>query len=303
MQAVRMIKMSIVLTRQSVHLASLLIMLAFLVPEAYGQGVCAHRGEHLTAPENTIPAFRSAVKEGADQIEFDVKSTRDGFEVLMHDWTVDRTTDGSGKVSDLTFAELRMLDAGSWFDSDYENTRVPTLQEALAVIPLDISVNVHVHGGVDTVVRTAKIIEGTGHLSHCFLTLGMDAYDEMVAARLAVPSIKICRGHPADSTVTREDTLIPAEAFTQAGNLSGAEDINRTIDYFQLFGTYGSPAQLTDMVEALHGFGVTVNFCCANSEDQVVPLIEAGVDYILTDEVKLCLEVLAMHGNGERGRK
>ena len=281
------------------YMAFLSVLMLLGIPVVWGQEVCAHRGEHLTAPENTIPSIRSAIREGVRQVEIDVKTTRDGTEVLMHDWTVDRTTNGSGNVAELTFAEIRMLDAGSWFDISYENIRVPTLQEALAVIPDEVAVNVHVHGGVGTVVRTAEIIEGTGHLEHCFLTLGMDAYDEMAAARLAVPSIRICKGHPADSTVTREDTLIPADAFEQAGNLTGAEEINRTIDYVQLFGAYESPEQLAETVKALQGLGVTVNFCCANTADQIIPLIDAGVDYILTDEVKLCKEVLEMHGNGE----
>ena len=272
-----------------------LFVLVFLLSNisvASAQGVCAHRGEHVKAPENTIPSIKSAVDAGVHQIEIDVKSTLDSVEVLMHDWTVDRTTDGSGKVSDLTFEEIRALDAGSWFSPEYRNTRVPTLQEALLVIPDDVSVNVHVHGGIDTVVRTAKIIEENGGIGHCFLTLGMDNFKEMAAARLAVPSIKLCKGHPADSTVVLDDTLIPDKFFMQADIETRGNDRYRTINYFQLFGSYESIDQLTGMVKKLHDYGVIVNYCCANSVEQVVPLIKADVDYILTDNIKMSLKAL-----------
>ena len=75
--------------------------------------ICAHRGDVEVTPENTISAFLSAVRKGAQQIEFDVALTKDGKLVVMHDSTVDRTTSGKGRVSDLTFDEIRLLDAGS----------------------------------------------------------------------------------------------------------------------------------------------------------------------------------------------
>ena len=99
---------------------------------------CAHRGDVAAAPENTIPAFVSAVKKGAGMIEFDVQLSKDGHLVIMHDTSVDRTTNGKGRVSDLTFQELRALDAGGWFDPSFTNTQIPTLEEALNSIPTTI---------------------------------------------------------------------------------------------------------------------------------------------------------------------
>ena len=75
------------------------------------RGICAHRGASDTHPENTLAAFREAIQLGAHMIEFDVALSKDGQLVLMHDTTVDRTTDGDGPVSELTLAELKKLDA------------------------------------------------------------------------------------------------------------------------------------------------------------------------------------------------
>lgn len=86
--------------------------------------VISHRGEHLSHPENTLAAYRAAIDLGADYFEADVRTTADGHLVLMHDSTVDRTTNGKGPVSKLTFAEVRKLSA--------RGEQVPTFDEALA---------------------------------------------------------------------------------------------------------------------------------------------------------------------------
>jgi glycerophosphoryl diester phosphodiesterase len=95
--------------------------------------VIAHRGGKALAPENTLAAFRNAIRLGADYVEIDVRTTRDGHLVLMHDRTVDRTTNGSGAVRDLDFATIRSLDAGSKFDPKYAGEKIPTLDETLAL--------------------------------------------------------------------------------------------------------------------------------------------------------------------------
>ena len=91
----------------------------------------AHRGASGHAPENTLAAFRRAVALGATFIETDLQLTRDSRFVAMHDGTVNRTTNGQGKVHDMTMAELRKLDAGSWFGSQFVGERIPTLEEIL----------------------------------------------------------------------------------------------------------------------------------------------------------------------------
>jgi glycerophosphoryl diester phosphodiesterase len=95
--------------------------------------IAAHRGG-VGAPENTLVAMRQALTGPAAFVETDVQLTSDGVPVLMHDWTLDRTTDGTGPVWAHTFAELGRLDAGSWFDSAFEGVRVPSLAEFLALL-------------------------------------------------------------------------------------------------------------------------------------------------------------------------
>jgi len=93
--------------------------------------VIAHRGASGHAPENTLAAFRKAVSQGAAFIETDLQLSRDAHFVAIHDATVDRTTGGHAAVHDLTLAELRRLDAGSWFGSEFAGERIPTLEEIL----------------------------------------------------------------------------------------------------------------------------------------------------------------------------
>lgn len=111
-----------------------------LDPEA--RPIIAHRGASADVPENTIAAFRAAVEQRAEAIEFDVRLTRDGVPVVMHDPTLARTTDRDGTVADLTLAELRAADAGAkWLGPDGsrpwqgQGLTVPTLQEVLRAFP------------------------------------------------------------------------------------------------------------------------------------------------------------------------
>lgn len=96
--------------------------------------VFAHRGSKGNRPENTLAAFREAVRVGADGIELDVHRTKDGALVVIHDETLDRTTNGHGLVRRQTLESIRQLDAGSWFHPLYFRERVPTLEEVLDVL-------------------------------------------------------------------------------------------------------------------------------------------------------------------------
>ena len=93
--------------------------------------IIAHRGSKGTHPENTCIAFREAVRVGAEGIELDVHLSKDGYLIVMHDETVDRTTDGHGEIQQLTLNELKQLDAGSWFQKNPSVQCVPTLEDVL----------------------------------------------------------------------------------------------------------------------------------------------------------------------------
>ncbi len=93
--------------------------------------VIAHRGASGNAPENALAAFRKAIALGATFIETDLQLSRDARFVAIHDATVNRTTNGQGAVHDMTLADLRKLDAGSWFGSEFAGERIPTLEEIL----------------------------------------------------------------------------------------------------------------------------------------------------------------------------
>jgi glycerophosphoryl diester phosphodiesterase len=96
--------------------------------------VIAHRGASGLAPENTLAAVKKALETSADYIEIDVHQSKDGEVVVLHDPTVDRTTNGTGRVADLTLAELKKLDAGLKFDSSFTGERIPTLAQVLRAV-------------------------------------------------------------------------------------------------------------------------------------------------------------------------
>jgi len=102
----------------------------------------AHRGTSGTRPENTVAAFRRAIEIGADFIELDVRATADGAAVVMHDSTVDRTTNGSGRVAELTLRQIQALDAGSWFSPEFAGERAPTLVEVASLAAGKIALSI-----------------------------------------------------------------------------------------------------------------------------------------------------------------
>ena len=118
--------------------------------------IIAHRGAPRNAPENTLPAMREAARLGARWVEVDVKLTADGKPVIIHDDTVDRTTNGRGLVAGLTLAEIRGLDAG--IGTQHAGTRVPTLEELIeTVVELDVGLQLELKPTAGDDVETAEI--------------------------------------------------------------------------------------------------------------------------------------------------
>lgn len=140
--------------------------------------VAAHRGWSDKYPENTLEAFKAAIELGVDQIETDVRMSKDGKLVIMHDGTVDRTTNGSGAVSDMTLEELKALDAGIKKGSEFAGCRIPTFIEFMELVKdhptmtLDIELKEYPVDGneetaYDTCDRVLKLLDGYGYTDRC----------------------------------------------------------------------------------------------------------------------------------------
>lgn len=114
--------------------------------------VFAHRGSKSNRPENTLAAFKEAVRVGADGIELDVHLTKDGHIVVIHDETIDRTTNGKGQICQLRLSEIQSYSAGAWFNREYQNEKVPSLSEVLALL-----VDLNFTGVLNIELKTDKI--------------------------------------------------------------------------------------------------------------------------------------------------
>jgi len=232
------------------------------------RGICAHRGANDTHPENTLAAFREAIRLGVHMIEFDVALTKDGQLVLMHDATVDRTTDGSGRVSDLTLGQLKSLDAGSWKGQEFKGERIPTLDETLAMMPENVWLNVHLKGSVELAEKVTRRIVAHGRLHQAFLACGSKA---ALAAKQVDSRIKICNMERQANTLAYVNETIKMDA-----------------DFIQLLGGKSvDPAH----TKRLREHGVRINYCCANEAEKVRKLFDAGVEFPLVDRVGEMLKV------------
>ncbi|WP_248928860.1 glycerophosphodiester phosphodiesterase family protein [Paenibacillus hamazuiensis] len=137
--------------------------------------VAAHRGLKCDYPENTLLAFHEALEAGADMLEFDLRLSKDGVVVVIHDETVDRTTNGSGKVGDLTVSELKQLDAGGWFGKPFEGLKIPTFEELCDLLRAypEVLLNVEVKPSPDAqeaVDKAVSMLKEYGYLPRCVFT-------------------------------------------------------------------------------------------------------------------------------------
>jgi glycerophosphoryl diester phosphodiesterase len=234
----------------------------------------AHRGDQRIAPENTVPAFRLAAEKGAHQIEFDVTISRDGELVIMHDPTVDRTTSGSGLVTELTFAELRSFDAGSWKAPEYAGTHIPTFRETIEAAPPPVVLNCHLREAPGVVEETMRQVLELGRVEQCVLAASS------TQARIAQA---MCR----DVLICYMDGQGPPNTdYPQRAIDFGA-------DYLQIWGWDDS---MGEACERLHAAGVKVNYFGTEDPAMMRKLIDAQVDYILTDDLHTLLDVLEGYG-------
>lgn len=262
-------------------LATLSLIIAFLgatparvsATEMLGQAraagdsafIASHRGGGATAPENTLPAISAALAGGFDYVEIDVALTADRVAVLMHDATVDRTTDGHGPLSALTLAEVKTLDAGSWFAPEFAGTSVPTFTEVLdlldesghrAIVELKGEWDADaVAGAVDEI--TARGLERRVAVSSFDArTLAMTGAASGVVARLFILR------HLPDDVV----------AAAQEAGVRGLVVARRAV------------IDRPEIVEELHAAGIRVVVYTLNDDTQWDEVTALGVDGIVTDD-------------------
>ena len=150
----------------------------------------AHRGASSYAPENTFSAFDKALSLRVDQVELDVQFSEDGHIVVIHDDNLDRTTNGSGPVSAHTLAQLRSLDAGSWFGPEYAGERIPSLGEVLELYKGRLYLHIEIKGrGKGLTQRTVDLVRGYGLVDSVSLTSFQETrLAEVWAYAPAIPS-------------------------------------------------------------------------------------------------------------------
>jgi len=228
------------------------------------RGVCAHRGANSTHPENTISAFKEAIRLGAQMIEFDVQLTKDNILIIMHDDTVDRTTNGHGLVSKLTFEEITKLDAGSWKSRKYLGEKIPTLQDVLQIMPNNIWLNIHLKGDKKIGVEVAKMVIAENKVSQSVIACGKKAAKGVSRIN---SSIKICNMERLSSRTDYID-----------------ETIKKGFPFLQLKSNRNDKNMLADL-KKLKKNGIKVNYFHSEKKEELKALFDAGVNFILTDNL------------------
>jgi len=255
--------------------AGILVLNLFLASSAYAQqsktvmperGLCAHRGAMNTHPENTLPALQEAARLGAQMIEFDIQLSKDSVMVIMHDDNVDRTTNGTGNVADLSYKYLRSLDAGIKKSAAFKGTMIPTFEEVLAVMPQNVWLNCHLKGDEAVGKAAAAMLEKSGRLHQAFLTCSEKASK---AAKAQVAKILICNGENS----YRRNT----EKYV-------AETIKMKAGFIQLLRSEAGEDRTASMKE-LKDNQVKINFFYAEKPQELAGLYDQGVDFILVNNV------------------
>ncbi len=223
----------------------------------------AHRGASGDYPENTLLAFEKALEIGVDEIELDLHSTKDGHLVIMHDATVDRTTDGTGAIAEMTVAEIKALDAGSAFDGRFRGERVPTWEEALDFVQGRVGLNVHLKEGGDPdgayERRVAEAMDRFGMVERSVVT----CRDESVGIFAGIdPRIecRIFRGSRTPEEYIRKSAEMGLRTMQPGRDITTAEFVRKA-----------------------HEAGRIVHVFYADTPEDMRAFIDIGVDGILTN--------------------
>ena len=228
----------------------------------------AHRGATGYAPENTVAGFDLAVDMKADYIEIDVQRSKDGELVVIHDTSVDRTTDGTGKVGDLTFDYLRSLDAGSWKGEQFAGEPIPTFEEILDRYHGKIGILIELkapelYPGIEKQVADALIERNLDKPQNEKIIIQSFNFESMKTMDQLLPNVPI-----GVLTSNRADTT--AEAL---------QEFSAYADWFNP--SYGIVTE--ELVNQVHSLGMQIGSWTVRSQEAADFLFEMDVDAIITD--------------------
>lgn len=237
----------------------------------------AHRGASGVCPENTMAAFRKAIELGATGIETDVQMTKDGKLILIHDETLQRTTNGQGLVRDYTLEEIQQLDAGSWFNEQFREERLPSLEELLELAQeRGIIVNIELkNGAIQYPELEEKVIA-------CIRRYGME--DRIVISSFNHYSLVKCKSIAPEirTGILYMEGLYKAWEY---GRTVGADALH-AYKY----------AVLPEWVEEAKAIGVVYHPFTVNDPEEMKRLIAAKVAGIITDFPDLLDRILQTEG-------
>lgn len=205
---------------------TLLLALALLAPALRAVEFVAHRGASFDAPENTLASGKLAFVQNADALETDIWLTKDGQIIVSHDLNTKRTTGRDAKLIDLTFAEARQLDAGTWKDPKFAGEKLPTLEEQLALIPAGKRIFIELKAGPE-IVPALKATLAKTHLKRSQLVLITFKLPAAKAAKEAMPDLPVqwLLSAPSKDPKKPSPDLDEAIAQAKAAKLDGL-DVN-----------------------------------------------------------------------------
>jgi glycerophosphoryl diester phosphodiesterase len=255
-----------------------------------------HRGARGLAPENTLPAFKAGAEAGVDILELDVQQTKDGVLVVMHDPEVDRTTDGAGRVAELTLAELRAFDAGYHFTQDEgvsfpfrgQGVRIPTLEEVLGAFPEQAFTVELKPSPYDDFPQ--KVVDAIHEQIPGRALVGAFPHDLLQAVRRLDPSL------PTGCSLSEIRRFYACHLVGLAGWLPSPSCVLQIPRWSDHNNDRGLLLAKPRFLRAAHATGRSVQVWTINDPDLMRSLIELGVDGITTDRPDVLNEVLRSLG-------
>ena len=265
-------------------------------------GVIAHRGASAYAPENTLAAFSTAIDMKADWFELDCKLTGDGVPIVIHDSELDRTTSGKGLVTETPLAELKSLDAGSWFDADYAEEPLPTLAESLDLAKDRIGVYLEIKSCADDsalMQRLLHLVEG-----RAVLTPGLRAQMMSAIEASGTRNLELTRKCIAEIRERHMRRQVVIQSFSPVVCFVALYEAPQYLEFGYLIGVDGfnvdHGALTKERLDALHRGGKTVAVWTVDDALQMRRYARWGVDAIITNKPDVCLRVLEEMGGRER---